>query len=70
MYLNSTNEVEQYMLSKFLNEAYTVSNKYVTVLNIQVAYISYVIYLQVRFYFVLKMSKLFSQLFHSNILSS
>ena len=38
MYLNSTNEVEQYMLSKFLNEAYTVSNKYVTVLNIQVAY--------------------------------
>ena len=26
MYLNSSNTVEQYMLSKFLNEAYTVRN--------------------------------------------
>ena len=26
MYLNSSNKVEQYMLSKFLNEAYTVRN--------------------------------------------
>ena len=26
MYLTSSNKVEQYMLSKFLNEAYTVRN--------------------------------------------
>ena len=26
MYLNSSNKVEQYMLSKFVNEAYTVRN--------------------------------------------
>jgi len=35
MYPNSSNTVEQYMLSKFLNEAFTVKNNlYVTVFNI------------------------------------